>query len=107
VFYAFILLLYIDPGSGIRKALFSRIPDPLKKAKDPVDPDSTDPDLHHWLKAYKKKSFVSLRCRFAGGNKNITQKKGEISLKMILIIELRIILQFHGSEFLLSQSANI
>jgi hypothetical protein len=49
VFYAFILLLYKDPGSGIRKALFSRIPDPLKKAKDPADPDSTDPDpdLHH------------------------------------------------------------
>ena len=42
--YPLILLLYKDPGSGIRKALFSRIPDPLKKAKDPADPDPTDPD---------------------------------------------------------------
>ena len=24
-----------------------------------------------------KTSFVSLRCKFSGGNKNITQKKGE------------------------------
>ena len=27
-------------------ALFSRIPDPLKKAKDPADPD-----LHHWIES--------------------------------------------------------
>ena len=27
-----------------------------------------------------KSSFVSLRCRFGGDNKNITQKKGEKSI---------------------------
>ena len=64
MFYAFILLLYKDPGSGIRKALFSRIPDPLKKAKDPADPDSTDPDpdpdLQHWL-IWSKQSEIAYK----------------------------------------------
>ena len=52
VFYPLILLLYKDPGSGIRKALFSRIPDPIKKAKDPADPQ-------HWLlRVYNNVKFI-------------------------------------------------
>ena len=33
-------------------------------------------------------SFVSLRCRFGGGKKNITQKKGKINIKWLLDVYL-------------------
>ena len=68
MFYAFILLLYKDPGSGICKALFSRIPDPLKKAKDPADLDSTDPDpdLHHCFRVHQNFDFININVNEMG-----------------------------------------
>ena len=47
-----------------------------------------------------KTSIVSLRCRFSGGNKYITQKKGEtIFIVMILLIVKYIYLEQEDKRF--------